>query len=71
MIKISAAVNSGRSPAEKQGQKQSGTRISVFPFSSGFPGIASALSRDTIFSKKSGYMVEITGKSVILYIEPL
>ena len=52
MIKISAAVNSGRSPAEKQGQKQSGTRISVFSFSSGFPGIASALSRDTIFSKK-------------------
>jgi len=30
MIKISAAVNSGRSPAEKQGQKQGGTRIFCF-----------------------------------------
>ena len=51
MIKISAAVNS-EARRKSRGKNRAEPGFSVFPFSSGFPGIASALSRDTIFSKK-------------------
>ena len=70
MIKISAAVNS-EARRKSRGKNRAEPGFLFFPFLPDFRESHPHSAEIQSFQKKSGYMVEITGKSVILYIEPL